>query len=410
MAFQIMEEVGEYGLSRSPIFFYVYDPLYTGKNGFYYVADIYVWYGHITTDKPSVPNLRLSRYPDAKGGAAFDVSDVCNSFLDDHTARENGALYLSGCAYCYVEFGWIDDDGEHLDEDHSDVFAVLKGWSNYMDGVNFDPQLETFGAGTGNRWLTDRHTTIRVHDGGWLTLAIPWKSKDYGIYKVRIWDDNSNVVLYDLHSLIGTATEAQERALIFQVGLNTWLVDPTNVAAKVAFTSLLDPVHEYYIRGENNSGNAVTKTFTFQIVDCAPWSHYTLQFMNRYGVWDYLVCEGRKKNNLQIESNEVFRNPLRIDVPGGISVDTPRGQYSIEVMGREGFVVNTGWMHETDNVLIKQMLMSKRVLHADSVDGKSYQPLVVKMTAFEEKTQQGEKLINYELTINLANDYINSVK
>jgi hypothetical protein len=54
--------------------------------------------------------------------------------------------------------------------------------------------------------------------------------------------------------------------------------------------------------------------------------------------------------------------------------------------------------------------MSKRVLEADSADGKSYRPLNVKMSSFEEKTQWGEKLINYELTLSYAHDYINSVK
>ena len=408
MAFQIIEEVGEYGLTRSPIFFYVYDPLYSGENGFYYYADIYVWAGLLAGSK-GVP-LRLSRYPDATGGAAFDVSDVCNSFLNDHLARETGALNTTGCAYCYVEFGWIDNTAEHLIEDTSDVFAILKGWSGYMDGVNFDPQLEAFGTGTGNRWLTDRHTTIRAFDTGWLTLALPWKNKDYGIYKVKIWDDNGNTVLYNLHTLVGTADDSKERALIFPVGYNSYLVDPTNLEIKVAFNTLLSPIHNYYIRGENNTGGAVTKTFTFEVVDCAPYGFYTLQFLNRYGVWDYLVCEGRKKMNLQVDSAEVFRNPLSISLIKGISVETPKGQYTVEVMGREGMVVNTGWLNEADNELVKQLLMSKRVLCGDSSDGLNFQPLTVKMSSFEEKTQLGEKLINYELTLSYANDYINSVK
>lgn len=408
MAFSIMEEPGEYGMTRSPIFFYVHDLLFEDNESFYYVADIYVWSGALSA-KPATPNLRLSRYPDAKGGAAFDVSDVCNSFLDDHTPREAGALFTSGVGYCYVELGWIDNDGEHLDEDHSDTFAIAKGWSKYTDGVNYDPQLESFGTGTTNRWLTDRHTTIRVFDTGYFSLSLPYKTKDYGIYKVKFWDDAGNTYLIDIYSLIGTADNSNERILNFPCGLNSWLVDNTDLGSVVAFNTKLSPVNKYYCQGINNAGAPVTKTFTFEIVHEDPWSFYTLQFLNRYGVWDYIVCEGRKKMNLQIESQEVFRNPLRIDVPGGISVDTARGQYTTEVLGREGFVLNTGWMNEIDNELIRQLMMSKRVVYAES-DGKTYQPLNVKMTSFEEKTQQGEKLINYELTLNHANDYINSVK
>jgi len=404
MAFQLMEEPGDYGMTRSPIFFYAYDPLYTGENGFYYVADVYVWYGEESA-KPVTPALRLSRYPDASGGAAFDVSDVCNSFLDDHLSRENGAYFTTGCAFCQVEFGWIDNAGEHLIEDTSDIIAISKGFTGYMDGVNLDvAQRDSV-----NRWLTDRYNRIRIFEGCYFTLALTYKTTAYGAHYVRIWDDaDGDSVRYDLNALIGTATDSKERILMFQCGMD-WVTDPTDLASKKAFDTELYPIREYYVQCENAAGTKIGTKYTFEVQDCAPWGFYTIQFMNRYGVWDYLICEGRKKMNLQVESQEVFRNPLKIDVPGGITVDTPRGQYTTQVMGREGMVLNTGWMHETDNELIKQLLMSKRVMCGES-DGKSYQPLNVKMTAFEEKTQLGERLINYELTLTYANDYINSVK
>jgi len=274
MAFQIMEEPGDYGMTRSPIFFYTYDPLYTGENGFYYVADIYVWSGDVVTDKPIVPTLRLSRYPDAIGGAAFDVSDVCNSFLDDHLARENGALFTFGCAWCFVEFGWIDDLGEHLIEATSQNIALLKGWTEYMDGVNFDVAQ----SGGLNRWLTDRHNRIRMFDGAYFTLALTYKTTAYGAYYVNIWDDaDGNNVRYNLASLIGTADNSNERALLFQCGLGTWLTDNTNLAAKFAFDNYLFPVHEYYVQMEDASFNKIGTKYTFEIVDCSPLTHYHIQ-------------------------------------------------------------------------------------------------------------------------------------
>ncbi|MFZ2725518.1 MAG: hypothetical protein WAX77_04660, partial [Methylococcaceae bacterium] len=365
-------------MTRSPIFFYVRDPLYVNENGFYYVADVYVWSGDDVTDKPSVPTLRLSRYPDAIGGAAFDVSDVCNSFLDTHLVRESGALYSNGAGWVFVEFGWIDDDGEHLIEASSTNICIVKGWTGYMDGVNFNiAQLDGV-----NRWLTDRNNTIRIFTDCYFTLGLTYKTKDYGVYQVKIWDDNSNTYIYDIYSLIGTADNSNERVLMFQCGMD-WLTDNTNLAAKVAFSSKLTPTREYYVQGTDQLGVAVTEKFTFEIVDCAPWGVYTLQFLNKYGVWDYLICEGRKKLKLQVETNEVFRNPLKIDMPGNITVDTPKGQYSQQIMAREGLVVNTGWLNEADNELVRQLLMSPRVIQGESADGKSWQPLNVKMSSYE---------------------------
>lgn len=409
MAYQLLEEPGEMGLSRSPIFFYAYDAELWENDGFYYIAEVYVWTGDAVTDKPSVPTLRLSRYPDAVHGAAFDVSDICNTALDEHLVREAGALFTHGVVWCYVEFGYVDNaTGEHLNVLSSDLLPVTKGWSLPLEGVNFDPTLDaTLGK---NRWLTDRSTRIRIYDGCYFTLALPYKTKDYGVYKVRIWDDNGAAALYDVHSLIGTANNSNERVLAFQCGYGSWLTDPTNLNAKVAFSSLLNPTREYYIQGENAIGGAVTKKFTFEIAPYKLWDFYTVQFLNRYGVWDYLLCEGRKKSRLEVESSEVFRNPLQIDI-SGVNIQAGRGQYSVDVMAREGFTLNTGWISEQDNELVRQLLLSKRVVCGESPDnGKTYQPLTVKMQGWDEMTQRGDKLINYELTFRLANDYINTIK
>lgn len=410
MAYQLLEQPGEMGLARSPIFFYAYDAARWENEGFYYIAEVYVWSGDVVDDKPAVPTIRLSRYPDATHGAAFDVSDICNTHLDEHEVREAGALFTHGVVWCAVEFGYVDTaTGEHLNELASSPLAVTKGWSKPMEGVNFDPTLDTT---TGkNRWLTDRSTRIRIYDGCYFTLALPFESYSYGVYKVKIWDDNGGSVLYDLHgTLIGTADNSNERVLAFQCGYNTWLTDPTNLNAKVAFSSLLNPLREYYVQGENNAGSAVTKKFTFEIAPYKVWDFYTIQFLNRYGVWDYLICEGRRNDKLEIDSAEVFRNPLLIDI-SGVNIRAGRGQYTQEVMAREGFTLNTGWLQEQDNELVRQLLLSKRVVCGESPDGgKTYLPLTVKMNTWDEMTQRGDKLINYELSFRHAFDYINTIK
>lgn len=406
----IWEQPGNMAMARSPIFSYVIDTNYE-NDGFYYIADIYVWTGDKTSDKPSVPTLRLSRYPDAKNGAAFDVSDICNSMIDDYLAREAGAKFTSGVVFCIIEFGYVDDAGENADQAHTGIFAVTKGYTEYIEGVNKDFELESYGGNNRPKWLTDRNTTIRVFDGYYFTIPITYRTNTNGMFKVKFWDDNGNIHLIPIYALIGDADDSSERVLLFQCGYNSWLTDSTNLAAKVAFNSVLNPTQYYYCRGEDNAGNAVTKTFTFEICEAYQWEPYTIQFINKYGVWDYLICEGRKRDSIEIERNEVFRNPLKVDIGVGVSIDSVRGQYSAEVMAREAFTINTGWLNETDNELVKQLLVSKRVICGDSPDGgKSFEPLVVTMTGHEEKTQRGEKLISYDLQIKKAFDYINSVK
>lgn len=409
MAYQLLEQPGALALARSPIFFYAYDAAIWENDGFYYIAEVYVWSGDAVADKPAVPTIRLSRYPDAVHGAAFDVSDICNTALDEHLVRESGALFTHGVVFCQVEFGYVDTaSGENLAVLTSDIVAVTKGWSKPLEGVNFDPTLDTT---TGkNRWLTDRGTRIRIFDGCYFTLPLVYRTKDYGVYKVKVWDDLGNTVLYDLYGTIGTADNTNERVFALQCGYGSWLTDPANFNAKVAFSSLLHPVREYYVQGISNTGAGVTKQFTFEIAPYKIWDFYTVQFLNRYGAWDYLICEGRLRSKLELEYSEVFRNPLQIDI-SGVNIREGRGQYSQEVMAREGFALNTGWLNEADNELVRQLLLSKRVVCGDSTDGgKTFQPLTVKMNGWDEQTQRGDKLINYELTFQFANDYINTIK
>lgn len=79
-------------------------------------------------------------------------------------------------------------------------------------------------------------------------------------------------------------------------------------------------------------------------------------------------------------------------------------RYNVQV--NQSLSVNTGFIDESNNEIIKQILISEKVWrYKDGI----FTPLIVKSKTLEYKTQANDKLINYTLQFDYAFNEINSI-
>jgi len=76
------------------------------------------------------------------------------------------------------------------------------------------------------------------------------------------------------------------------------------------------------------------------------------------------------------------------------------------IQGRSSFKVNSGFVEETNNEAFKQLFLSERIW---VLENDAFIPINLKSKSIEYKTQQKDKLINYELDFEYAFNEINNI-
>jgi hypothetical protein len=76
------------------------------------------------------------------------------------------------------------------------------------------------------------------------------------------------------------------------------------------------------------------------------------------------------------------------------------------VQGKSKFKVNSGFIEESMNETVRQLLLSERVwMYSNEI----FTPLNVAGKSLEYKTRQKDRLINYEIDFDYAFNEINSI-
>lgn len=122
-------------------------------------------------------------------------------------------------------------------------------------------------------------------------------------------------------------------------------------------------------------------------------------FVNKYGQLNTITFFKDKQDSLKV-SNENYEASV------GQASDGVHQFTRFNTNGRSEFKINTGWVKESFNESIKQLLLSNKVW---TFDGTTFAPINVKQSNIEYQTKKRDKLLNYELSFEYAFNEINSI-
>ena len=156
---------------------------------------------------------------------------------------------------------------------------------------------------------------------------------------------------------------------------------------------------------ETTTDDSVTLTVgglqvaTIYIEDECKYEPLDIFFVNKLGSEQTFTFFKEKTSRLSVESSEF---------------ESDRGQPSLgnhqfvryNVQARGEFSVFTGFIDESNNETIQQLLLSEKIW---SYNGTSFTPLNIKTKSQEWKTQLNDKLINYKIDFEYSYNEINSI-
>jgi hypothetical protein len=150
-----------------------------------------------------------------------------------------------------------------------------------------------------------------------------------------------------------------------------------------------------------NSALAVDKTYYFYPQDECKYTPVRLDFVNRYGAWQTEYFFKANNDTFSVENTEY--NLLQTD---SYNYNFYEGQRKIfNANGKKSIKVNTGWVDETWNETLKQIMLSERILITQGY----YLPVKINSKSTELFKHINTKQINYSLEFEFAFDVINSV-
>lgn len=315
-------------------------------------CELYLW--NDPSSVPADPTHTLSKpIPSTvQTTVYFDISPYCREYIthDQFTAVTSPtAAPVAEYCYCTVKT-YVN---EVLENTYN--YICFDGYGEYADGKN--PVKEP------------------VH-------------LDEGTYYYDE-DDTDRGAVYIHDDQVGTWTATY-------TGLTTGGTTNVNFGNEVNY---IPYVHTSYLSEGNTlevkRNGIVKKTFTFEPV-CEPrFTPIDCDFVNEYGAWQRIVFFKLSKQTMESKNDEFHL------MPADANYDTTLGTRKVFNANMQTKIVcNTGWVPESYDDVIKQLMLSERV----TLDGV---PVIVDTKTMERRQSVINQELNYQVEFRYAYQDLN---
>jgi len=368
--------------SRSPVVYYFTGLQTTNK----YTFDIYLSRG--TTSSLTTSYATITRTPIVNNSITLDISSFINSFITDNMYyTENNATW---CKVKYIE---TDMTGSTVASGYTNVIDATMGYTYYGEyaiGSTGDVNLTT----------TDLEYIMNSQQPN-IDYIIPYAHYELALrynsiytHVIFWWRDSVDDERSSQYIIPTQRANANQEIKVITCGYKDLY---EAYGTSVDWTK---PMRVEFYSGPADTGRTLGETYNFIPDDCSD-TITTLQFLNKWGVWDFLHFTGKKDTGLKI-TNETYKYN-KLDAK--LQYDLEFGQYHKSFTKGTGTVVlNSGWLDDVKNEKMEQLLLSEFVF-----DYTTRKPYIITDKEIKYKTARYDKLIQYSITLDEAYDKINSM-
>ena len=324
--------------------------------------EIFLWNG--SGAMPTTPQYTLSKLIPSSNNPAtyYDISPYIREYIS-HASLQTITTVISATPstqWCNVGLKLFKKiSTSFIQVGTTQTHFGLDGYGFYLDGAN--PAL-------GNYLLSSSTYTYNYDlsgEYGWLTL----------------YTGSGNSVRYtNLNTLVVSTTA---------LTTNEWRDVPRVRSGNYADGNLLEII---------DGGLNVLYSATFVPKEECKYTPIQIDFVNKFGAWQREWFFKASYDSLSVENTEY--NLMPESYP---TYDTKEGQRKVfNANGKETIRVNTDWVNESFKEVIKQMMLSERIL----IDEKAAK---LNTKSIDLKKSINSSLISYEMEFEYAYDTINSV-
>lgn len=331
-------------------------------------ADVYIWDGDLTVvPSTTTYDLTVSRPTTDFPEFNINVSKLVRSELEpsiniDLTSTPK-IIDSTTESIKWIRYDVSYTDPEEAIADISFTLSSLDGYGLYSEGVN--PTKSD------NDWLTNTFNKKVSRDG---LILIPFINRG-NIASITVVSNGS-----DINTTLTPTTTNESTDFVQYV-----IIDVATVIANDSYVTISDG----------------TNTFIFEVEDECRYEPTQIIFKNRYGVFEGLSLFKKKTESISV-SKSTFTNAY---LESGVYDVTKHQIKDINITAAETLKLNTGFIKEAENESYKQMLVSDQIFIYDN----GLIPVTAESKSLDFKTRINDGLINYEINLKYAYNYIQNV-
>lgn len=332
---------------------------------------LYIWNKGDT--EPTVPTYTFTKSVPSlvNRECVFNISNQLQEFIEpiEANSQDNNEInYESNENWCLFKVERYSGDGTTFDKLDETYYVGLNGFTDYLDGNQYQIVTDYFRLQQLNNVYL-----INQDENGYFNLLIQSEASPTNLMYIE-WNNG-------LHNYGEYLNNKGDEIILYTIPYMNNNLDGYNLPCIISFYIGED----LYFRINTN------------IVDECKYSPVKCDFQNSKGGWEVLSFFKAQTNSINVKGSEFNLLPNETDY------NPYRGQSKVfNLNGNQTIKLNTGWVDESYNILIRDLLLSETVL----LDNK---PVMVKTKSMTYKTSLKDKMINYEIDFDYAFDLINNV-
>lgn len=383
MSLSITQTPALVSLAQSPIIFTLSEntPVYTSSS-FQYVGELYYWTGSLT-DSSSVSDYTIVKFPNTATVGIFDLNRIINSTLTD-LAQANS----SSVTYYAVDFYYqYLSASTYVTSSHlkSDTYKALDGYGVFQEPIGLN--------------ITSASVHWPLMTSGPVTQSALITNEGYsGVYTGTAGGVVPTKIVYT--SNIGSGNYNVSSSLSSSGQIYRYPIGPAESGFPLSTTGL-----EYYTVQAYSGSTPLGTSIKYDIVCNQKYPNVRVKFKNRFGQFDWI--------NFNMVSRQSFSTERKTYQPqlgqwesstfGYNNYDTATQAYIVD--SKQMLSVNTYWLSEDYNDIIKQLLVSDEIYWiTDEVSG-ALKPLTITTQNILFKTGVVDKLIQYQFDFQLGQPF-----
>ena len=383
MSLSITQNPATASLAQSPIVFTIAEN--TGvvySSSFQYYTDLYYWTGSV--NQSGSFKYQLVKYPNASLVGIFDTSKILNSTLTDlrQTNPSNVKFYKIDAYYRYLS------GSEYVTSSHveSNVYKALDGYGIFQEQIN------------GPIYGKSPHWPL-MSDGPVTQSFFPENTGTIGVYAQGAGDSTLVPTKVTYTSNLGSANITVSGSVSSSQQIQQVPLFPTETGFPFASSV------EWYTIQAYNGSTALGTPIRFESACQQKYPNVRLKWKNRYGQFDYF--------NFYMVSRKSFKTEKRTYQPqigswqGSTlsyqNYDSQNLNYLVD--SNQGIEVNTFWIPEAYNDILKQLMVSDEIYYVTTESTDTLTPITIDSPSIEFKTGVVDGLISYKFEFRYGQGY-----
>ena len=163
--------------------------------------------------------------------------------------------------------------------------------------------------------------------------------------------------------------------------------------------------------GTSNTSTEDTKTAIIKIktLECSKYEPVRVTFVNKFGALQDIWFDKKSMESIQTKTESYKASVVDF---ANLTYNTNAHQMrTLNLMGNESIILNTGFIDDSYNEVIRQLMLSEQIWMTRLTDTEELVlPLKAKTQSVQYKTHINDKLVNYTIEFDMAFDKINNIR